>query len=217
MAAVSGCFAHGSLRHVALPADHPSLQAPRSQRLSGTSRQQSVSLSPVRGSCSVADWPFCVAQSMANTSSPSKVRPVSFRVTKKEELTRSRPSPLPHDPRPSSFAFPLIALGDSENPHPLQERMWKLSGSQCGFCTPGIVMSVYALLREAAYRGALTVEEVELEGVLDGNLCRCTGYAPILAAVKSFVGSYLSNLKRESLSPFASSSFRARRTSLDPD
>lgn len=40
------------------------------------------------------------------------------------------------------------------------------------FCTPGIVMSVYALLREAAYRGKLTVADVELEGVLDGNLCR---------------------------------------------
>lgn len=73
--------------------------------------------------------------------------------------------------------------------------MWRLSGSQCGFCTPGIVMSVYALLREAAYRGALTVEDVELEGVLDGNLCRCTGYAPILTAVKSFVGSYLAKLR----------------------
>ncbi|SCZ92606.1 BZ3500_MvSof-1268-A1-R1_Chr5-2g08024 [Microbotryum saponariae] len=86
------------------------------------------------------------------------------------------------------------ALGNSENPHPLQERMWKLSGSQCGFCTPGIVMSVYALLREAAYRGQLTVEDVELEGVLDGNLCRCTGYAPILVAVKSFVGDYLTKV-----------------------
>ncbi|BGP19006.1 hypothetical protein JCM10213v2_007086 [Rhodosporidiobolus nylandii] len=83
------------------------------------------------------------------------------------------------------------ALGDSDNPHPLQERMWKLSGSQCGFCTPGIIMSVYCLLREAAYKGALAVEDVELKGVLDGNLCRCTGYAPIFQAVKSFVGQYL--------------------------
>ncbi|GAA5829050.1 hypothetical protein JCM11251_004108 [Rhodosporidiobolus azoricus] len=83
------------------------------------------------------------------------------------------------------------ALGNSDNPHPLQERMWKLSGSQCGFCTPGIVMSVYTMLREAAYQGKLTVEDVELKGVLDGNLCRCTGYAPIFQAVKSFVGDYL--------------------------
>ncbi|GAA5885066.1 hypothetical protein JCM6882_007215 [Rhodosporidiobolus microsporus] len=83
------------------------------------------------------------------------------------------------------------ALGDSDNPHPLQERMWKLSGSQCGFCTPGIVMSVYTMLREAAYQRKLTVEDIELKGVLDGNLCRCTGYAPIFQAVKSFVGEYL--------------------------
>ncbi|GAA5928017.1 hypothetical protein JCM1841_001821 [Sporobolomyces salmonicolor] len=83
------------------------------------------------------------------------------------------------------------ALGNSENPHPLQERMWKLSGSQCGFCTPGIVCSVYAMLREAAYAGKLSIEDVELEGALDGNLCRCTGYAPIFQAVKSFVGDYL--------------------------
>ncbi|BGP22254.1 xanthine dehydrogenase/oxidase [Rhodotorula toruloides] len=83
-------------------------------------------------------------------------------------------------------------IGSTDNPHPLQERMWKLNGSQCGFCTPGIVMSVYAMLRNAAYKGKLSVEDVELEGALDGNLCRCTGYAPIFQAVKSFCGDYLS-------------------------
>lgn len=108
------------------------------------------------------------------------------------------------------------ALGDEYNPHPLQERMAKLSGSQvrtaiplsffsqadtmpvkqCGFCTPGIVMSVYALLRDAAYKGKLEVSDVELGGSLDSNLCRCTGYAPIFRAVKSFVGDYLAP-KRE--------------------
>jgi xanthine dehydrogenase/oxidase len=56
---------------------------------------------------------------------------------------------------------------------------------------PGIVMSVYALLRNAAYRGRLTVDDVELEGALDGNLCRCTGYKPILDAAKTFVGEYM--------------------------
>lgn len=86
-------------------------------------------------------------------------------------------------------------IGSSDNPHPLQERLWKLNGSQCGFCTPGIVMSIYALLRNAAYKGQLTVEDVELEGALDGNLCRCTGYAPIFMAVKSFCGDYLAPSK----------------------
>ncbi|KAL8290642.1 hypothetical protein RQP46_002900 [Phenoliferia psychrophenolica] len=86
-------------------------------------------------------------------------------------------------------------LGNSEHPHPLQERLWKMSGSQCGFCTPGIVMSIYALLRNAVYRGQLTIADVELEGVLDGNLCRCTGYKPILDAAKSFVGDYTRALR----------------------
>ncbi|KAF7303760.1 Xanthine dehydrogenase/oxidase [Mycena indigotica] len=82
-------------------------------------------------------------------------------------------------------------VGSPQNPHPIQERLWKLSGSQCGFCTPGIIMSLYALVRNAAYRGSLSAAEVELEGALDGNLCRCTGYKPILDAAKTFVGDYL--------------------------
>ncbi|KAJ7157926.1 xanthine dehydrogenase [Mycena crocata] len=81
-------------------------------------------------------------------------------------------------------------VGSPENPHPIQERLWKLSGSQCGFCTPGIIMSLYALVRNAAYRGSLSTADVELDGVLDGNLCRCTGYKPILDAAKTFVGEY---------------------------
>ncbi|KAJ7166651.1 xanthine dehydrogenase [Mycena filopes] len=81
-------------------------------------------------------------------------------------------------------------VGNQKNPHPIQERMWKLSGSQCGFCTPGIIMSLYAMVRNAAYRGSLSTADVELDGVLDGNLCRCTGYKPILDAAKTFVGEY---------------------------
>ncbi|KAF8211716.1 xanthine dehydrogenase [Mycena galopus ATCC 62051] len=85
-------------------------------------------------------------------------------------------------------------VGSQENPHPIQERLWKLSGSQCGFCTPGIIMSLYALVRNAAYRGSLSTADVELDGVLDGNLCRCTGYKPILDAAKTFVGEYAGKL-----------------------
>lgn len=54
-------------------------------------------------------------------------------------------------------------------------------GSQCGFCTPGIVMSLYALLRN---NSAPTKHEVE--EAFDGNLCRCTGYRPILDAAQTF-------------------------------
>lgn len=54
-------------------------------------------------------------------------------------------------------------------------------------------MSIYALLRNADRDEGycLTPEDVELQGALDGNLCRCTGYRPILDAAKSFVGEYL--------------------------
>lgn len=83
----------------------------------------------------------------------------------------------------------IEGLGTVERPHPLQERIAKLHGSQCGFCTPGIVMSLYALIRNSYRDGKfhLTASDVELQGHLDGNLCRCTGYKPILEAAKTFI------------------------------
>ncbi|KAJ9311377.1 hypothetical protein DTO271D3_8354 [Paecilomyces variotii] len=82
-------------------------------------------------------------------------------------------------------------LGNVDHPHPLQERLGKLHGSQCGFCTPGIVMSLYAIIRNAydAQRGkfSLSEDDIEMRGHLDGNLCRCTGYKPILQAAKTFI------------------------------
>ncbi|RAL03265.1 xanthine dehydrogenase [Aspergillus ibericus CBS 121593] len=82
-------------------------------------------------------------------------------------------------------------LGNIDHPHPLQERLAKLHGSQCGFCTPGIVMSLYALVRNAYDPDTgdfnLSEDDIEMKGHLDGNLCRCTGYKPILQAAKTFV------------------------------
>ncbi|KAF9371362.1 hypothetical protein CPC16_003112, partial [Podila verticillata] len=75
----------------------------------------------------------------------------------------------------------IEGLGDHKNPHPVQERIALCYGSQCGFCTPGIAMSLYALLRNK-----VTPTEHEVEESFDGNLCRCTGYRPILDAAKSF-------------------------------
>ncbi|KAL8920101.1 MAG: hypothetical protein Q9208_006454 [Pyrenodesmia sp. 3 TL-2023] len=72
-------------------------------------------------------------------------------------------------------------IGNVKQPHPAQERIAKSSGSQCGFCTPGIVMSLYALLRNNGEPSELEVEEA-----FDGNLCRCTGYRPILDAAQTF-------------------------------
>ncbi|XP_036420186.1 aldehyde oxidase 5 [Colossoma macropomum] len=65
--------------------------------------------------------------------------------------------------------------------HPVQERIAKAHGSQCGFCTPGMVMSMYTLLRN---KPKPTMEEIR--ETLEGNLCRCTGYRPIVDGFKSF-------------------------------
>lgn len=65
--------------------------------------------------------------------------------------------------------------------HPVQERIAKSHGSQCGFCTPGIVMSMYALLRNNP-----VPTHNEMESAFEGNLCRCTGYRPILEGFKTF-------------------------------
>lgn len=65
--------------------------------------------------------------------------------------------------------------------HPVQERIAKSHGSQCGFCTPGIVMSMYTLLRN---QPEPTMEEIE--DAFHGNLCRCTGYRPILQGFRTF-------------------------------
>ena len=61
--------------------------------------------------------------------------------------------------------------------HPVQQALVDFHGSQCGFCTPGIVMSLYALWLENR-----VLQETEVETALQGNLCRCTGYQPIIKA-----------------------------------
>jgi xanthine dehydrogenase/oxidase len=67
--------------------------------------------------------------------------------------------------------------------HPVQAALAHSHGSQCGFCTPGFVMSMYALLR--SQRGTAP-SEAEIEDALAGNLCRCTGYRPILEGFRTF-------------------------------
>jgi xanthine dehydrogenase small subunit len=67
--------------------------------------------------------------------------------------------------------------------HPVQESMVNCNGSQCGYCTPGIVMSLFALYKTENKPSLATIEDT-----LTGNLCRCTGYKPILeAAAKACV------------------------------
>ena len=59
--------------------------------------------------------------------------------------------------------------------HPVQQAMVDCHGSQCGFCTPGFVMSLFAL-----YKNNARPERAEIDDALSGNLCRCTGYRPII-------------------------------------
>ncbi|XP_057800195.1 xanthine dehydrogenase 1-like isoform X2 [Salvia miltiorrhiza] len=66
--------------------------------------------------------------------------------------------------------------------HPIQESLANSHGSQCGFCTPGFVMSMYALLRSS--KKPPTEEDIKEN--LAGNLCRCTGYRPIIDAFRVF-------------------------------
>ena len=77
----------------------------------------------------------------------------------------------------------LLTVEDLKSPdgalHAVQQSMVDCHGSQCGFCTPGFVMSLFAL-----YRNEENPSDQWIDDVLAGNLCRCTGYAPIAAAAK---------------------------------
>jgi carbon-monoxide dehydrogenase small subunit len=70
-------------------------------------------------------------------------------------------------------------LGDSEGLHPVQEAFVEAGAVQCGFCTPGFVVAAADLLRRSP-----DPSDDELREALSGNLCRCTGYAKILDAVR---------------------------------
>ena len=70
-------------------------------------------------------------------------------------------------------------LGEAEHLHPLQQAFWDHHGLQCGFCTPGMLMTALELIEKFPLA---TDEEIRLG--LSGNLCRCTGYQNIVTAVR---------------------------------
>ena len=70
-------------------------------------------------------------------------------------------------------------LADSGVLHPVQQEMVNSNGSQCGYCTPGIVMSLFGL-----YKNHHNPDKEIIEDALTGNLCRCTGYQPIIKAAE---------------------------------
>ena len=73
----------------------------------------------------------------------------------------------------------IEGLSEGEGLHPVQEGFWEKHGLQCGFCTPGMIMSSVALLNENS-----NPTEKEIRHGLAGNLCRCTGYHNIVLAVQ---------------------------------
>jgi xanthine dehydrogenase small subunit len=74
------------------------------------------------------------------------------------------------------------ALASGDTLHPAQQAMVDCSGSQCGFCTPGFVMSLAGMYLQGA---AAPAPLPAVQEAISGNLCRCTGYKPILAAARS--------------------------------
>ncbi|MBN1179677.1 MAG: (2Fe-2S)-binding protein [Anaerolineae bacterium] len=70
-------------------------------------------------------------------------------------------------------------LGTMEHPHPIQEAFADAGAAQCGYCTPGMVISAKALLDRTPHP-----TEDEIRNAISGNLCRCTGYGQIIEAVK---------------------------------
>jgi len=73
----------------------------------------------------------------------------------------------------------IEGLASNGKMHPMQEAFKKMHGLQCGFCTPGMVMSAVDLLKKNK-----KPSDKEIRDWLEGNICRCTGYQNIVAAVK---------------------------------
>jgi carbon-monoxide dehydrogenase small subunit len=70
-------------------------------------------------------------------------------------------------------------LGDADKLHPLQESFIRHGAVQCGYCTPGMLLAAYSLLRKNR-----NPTEEQIREALSGNLCRCTGYIQIVEAIK---------------------------------
>ena len=105
------------------------------------------------------------------------------------------------EPRLSCLRLPIEVQGQeietvegisaNGTPHPLQNAFVELGAAQCGYCTPGVLMSARALLKNNPEPDEQTVREA-----LSGNLCRCTGYAKIIEAVQQ-AGKTISNTAGE--------------------
>jgi carbon-monoxide dehydrogenase small subunit len=77
----------------------------------------------------------------------------------------------------------IEGMGSVDALHPLQQAFWEKHGLQCGFCTPGMIMTASDLLAHNP-----DPSEEEIRDALEGNYCRCTGYVNIVAAVRHAAG-----------------------------
>ena len=75
------------------------------------------------------------------------------------------------------------ALAGDDALHPLQQAFIDNYALQCGFCTPGFLMTAYAFLKETP-----DPSEEQIESAISGNICRCTGYIPIVKAIRAAAG-----------------------------
>ena len=73
----------------------------------------------------------------------------------------------------------IEGIGTDENPHPLQQTFVEAGAIQCGYCTPGMILSAKALLDKNP-----NPTEDEIKRAIEGNLCRCTGYVKVIEAIK---------------------------------
>lgn len=82
----------------------------------------------------------------------------------------------------NSEVITIEGIAQNGKLHPLQENFLKYGAVQCGFCTPGMILSAYVLLRNNK-----NPDEEEIKEAIAGNLCRCTGYKQIIEAIKQTI------------------------------
>ena len=85
--------------------------------------------------------------------------------------------------------FQMFSLINNSGYHPIQTAIAATGGTQCGYCSPGMVMQLHSYLQEHP-----SATQKEIDNILDGNICRCTGYRPILDAIKQFASDSPSKL-----------------------
>ncbi|MBD5605328.1 MAG: (2Fe-2S)-binding protein [Candidatus Eremiobacteraeota bacterium] len=93
-----------------------------------------------------------------------------------------------------SAVITIEGIGASDALHPMQEAFWKMHGLQCGYCTPGMIVSAVDLLRRNP-----DPSDDEIRAGIEGNLCRCTGYENIIRAVRSAAAALRNDESRHSV------------------